>query len=59
MVLFLVQEEEKKNEEEVTEVTIQDEVPLANLQQEVQPKVDAQSKPKIALGGTLEGEKDG
>lgn len=59
MVLFLMQEE-KKDEEEINKVPIQDEVPLASLQLEAQPKVEAQPKPKAAPGSTpQEGKKDG
>ena len=48
MVLFLIQEE--KIEEEVVEVPVQEEVPLASLQPE--PKLEAQPKPKSSSNGT-------
>lgn len=38
MVLFLIQEEEKKADEEDVEVPIQDEVPLASLQLGSKPR---------------------
>ena len=50
MVLFVMQEDEK--DEEVTEVIIQDEVPLASLQPEARPKVETRPKPKVASEGT-------
>jgi hypothetical protein len=48
-VLFLIQEEEK-SDEEVVEVPIQNEVPLASLQ--LGSKPEAQSKPKSSFKGT-------